>query len=706
MHDSTEASSKRILFVDDDPQVRASLARCARVWGYQADVAASAEEAFALLEAWFYSVVVTDIHMPGVGGRVLLDRLPDLSRDTTCVVMTGDATISGPLPVAADDLHVLAKPVELDVLQPLLARLTGLAAAHKEFHLITARATAQLRALIVEDSETDAAVLSRILRNSSVCPDAVVATTLAGALDRLRREKFDIVLVDLQLPDSAGLVTVRGILNAAPHLPLVVVSGNDDDNLAHRAIEAGAQDYLVKGDLGRALVGRVLRHAVERKKIEARLMHLATRDPLTGLVNRLFFRERVASALARSTRTRSPFAVVVVEIDGFRAVNDSLGQEAGDALLHLVAERLTAELGNSEVVARLGGDEFAVLLEGIADLAEAMAIAELCRRSLSQPFHLAVGYVSISVCMGLALYPDAGETVDALLTAANAAMYRTKCLGLDEVSVFSAELHAQSLENYRIEQRLRSALSENEFHLVFQPQVSARETGKIVGAEVLLRWTPRGEKPISPAVFIPLLERSGQIVEVGRWVLHEACVWRAKMLEAGAPLERLSVNVSARQLERPEFLHEVQSICQEFSLKEGELELEITEATLVRQATVAEATIRELRSMGVRFSLDDFGTGFSSMNYLRDFPVDTLKVDQSFVRRLTGDAKSLVLATAIFDLGRGLGMETVAEGVETDAELAVVCDLGADIIQGYLTGRPAAPEAFLETLLRSFRRAD
>ena len=397
---------------------------------------------------------------------------------------------------------------------------------------------------------------------------------------------------------------------------------------------------------------------------------------------------------------------MVVEIDGFRAVNDSLGQEAGDALLYSVAERLTAELGSAEVVARLGGDEFAVLLEGIADLPQAMAIAERCRLSLCQPFHLAVGYVSISVCMGLAPYPDAGETVDSLLTAANAAMYRTKCLGLEEVSVFSAELHAQSLENYRIEQRLRSALSENEFHLVFQPQVSAHETGKIVGAEVLLRWTPRGEKPISPAVFIPLLERSGQIVEVGRWVLHEACVWRAKMLSAGAPLGRLSVNVSARQLERPEFLQEVQGICREFSLKEGALELEITEATLVRQATVAEATIRELRTMGVRFSLDDFGTGFSSMNYLRDFPVDTLKVDQSFVRRLTGDAKSLVLATAIFDLGRGLGMETVAEGVETDAELAVVCDLGADIIQGYLTGRPAAPEAFLQTLLRSCVRAD
>jgi len=701
MHAPEEEGAKRILFVDDDPLVRAALGRVARVWGYVPDVAASAEEAWALLAAWTYAVVVTDIHMPGVGGWALLDRLAQLSPDTARVVMTGDTTVTPARRGTTASFEIVGKPLDLRVLEQLLARLCSSGPAPRLPSLPPPRVKGDVRALIVEDSVTDASILERSLKTARVCETATIVTSLAAALQAVRRGAFDVVLADLQLPDSSGLATVRSILAAAPHVPLVVVSGNDDEHLAERAIEAGAQDYLIKGELARSLVGRVLRHAIERKKIEVRLLQLATRDQLTGLVSRLFFRERVAAALARNKQSGHSFAVVAVDIDDFRVINDSLGHDAGDALLRQIAERLVNEIGSAEVVGRMGSNEFAVLLEGIENEEGARQLAENCGRCLGEPFYLTVGLVSVSAHVGVAFHPLAGSTVDALIGAANAAMYRSKRLGLDEVSVFSPELHNETLESYRLDQRLRSALAEGEFHLVFQPQVAAGATTRIVGAEVLLRWSPRGDKPVSPAVFVPLLERSGQIVEVGRWVLREACAFRARLLAVGAHLPRLGVNVSGCQLERPDFLQDVKAVCFEFQLGPGDLELEITEAALVRQATVAAATIRDLRALGVRFSLDDFGTGYSSMSYLREFPVDTLKVDQSLVRRLTEDAKSVALAAAIFNLGRGLGLETVAEGVETDAEREIVVNLGADVIQGYLTGRPLDPESFQRALLES-----
>lgn len=697
-----EVEVARVLIVDDDPEVRTSLARCVRVWGLEPDVAASGEEALALASAWQYEFVITDLHMPGIGGAQLLDRLAHSSPETSCIVLTGDVLTASSIEAFPNVLRVFRKPAPIDALHAILVQPDGGTGTFSRRPPASIAPTQRvpIRPLIVEDNGTDALVLQLALSQTQSCATPVIVSTLGDALARLREEPFDVVLTDLRLSDSDGLSTVKTLLARAANVPVVVVSGNDNEELAEQAVQAGAQDYLIKGEFSRAAIGRIVRYAVERKKTEARLMNLAMRDQLTGLVNRMFFRERVAGALARARRTGQTFAVFYLDLDGFKSINDSLGHDAGDSLIQQAARRLTNALREEDTVARLGGDEFAVLLDNPASPSEVMRVAERCRLVLARTFELGEGRANIAASIGIAFYPEAGHTVDTLLSAADAAMYRAKKSGRNRVCVFSVDLHRDILARYHVEQALKEALARDEFRFVLQPQVDAI-SGEIVGAEALLRWFPEENKPISPAVFIPVLEESGQIIEVGNWILREACAWMAEVRRAGLQVPRVSVNVSARQFEKPSFCDEVQAALADFRIEPGELELELTEATLVRHADVAAATMHKLRQMGVRLALDDFGTGFSSLNYLNRFPVDTLKVDRSFVTRLPDDDRTKVLASAIFELGRGLGLETVAEGVETPEQRAVVVELGGQLIQGYLTGRPCPPDELAQQLPES-----
>lgn len=680
-------AKRRILIVDDEPALRSGLARCCRGWGFEPDVAASAEEALALLDSLPYDYILTDLNMPGIGGQTLLERLAHVCPNTPCIVVTGDPDIGTKLDGLPNVVQKLQKPVSTAVLRKILLE-EPLSRPPKNLNPEKPR-QAMVNVLLVEDSATDAMILELAIQATGFCASTMTAKSVREARSLLRTHEFDVVVTDLRLPDSDGIKTVREILTVASTVPLVVVSANDNDHLAEQAIQAGAQDYLVKGQYARAALGRIVRHSVERKKTEKRLLRLAMRDQLTGLVNRVFFRERVASALAGARRNNRPFAVMYVDLDGFKGINDSLGHDAGDALIQQAANRLEDAMREEDTVARLGGDEFAILIEDARSAQDVLRIAERCRQQLAQPFELDMQDASISGSMGLAFYPEAGNTVDALLSAADAAMYRAKHQGRDGVCIFSSAIHEQSLERYRMEQRLKSAIARNEFSLVYQPQVAT--DGSVAGAEALLRWQMNHETPVSPGVFIPILEESGQIREVGSWVLQEACRQFAQFKNEGTPLPRVSVNVSSRQLEQNGFVEKVRAVVELHQMEPDELELELTEATLVKDPKRAGRVLAELREMGVRLALDDFGTGFSSLNYLDQFPVDTLKVDRSFVQRMVESPRTRVLAEAIFTIGRGLGLELVAEGVETHEQLSTVYGHGAQLIQGYLTGRPCCP---------------
>ena len=381
--------------------------------------------------------------------------------------------------------------------------------------------------------------------------------------------------------------------------------------------------------------------------------------------------------------------VCLVDLDGFKGINDSLGHDAGDALIQQAAARLQKCMRAEDTVARLGGDEFAILVDDAGAAKDVLRIAERCRQQLCEAFELDLQEAKLSASIGVAFYPEAGDSVDALLSAADAAMYRAKHEGRNGVCIFSSAIYEQSMERYRTEQRLRNAIARGEFYLVYQPQVAV--DGSVAGAEALLRWKRDPGTTVSPALFIPILEESGQILEVGLWVLGEACRQFAEFRDEGTPLPRVSVNVSSRQLEQPGFVDRVREVLERHEMHADELELELTEATLVRDPQTAEEVLLALRGMGVRVALDDFGTGFSSLMYLDRFPVDTLKVDRSFVTKMVESPRTQVLAEAIFSIGRGLGLELVAEGVETHEQLRTVYNHGAQLIQGYLTGRPCLP---------------
>ncbi len=688
--------TRRILIVDDEPALRSGMARCCRGWGFEADVAASAEEALALLDSTTYEYILTDLHMPGIGGQTLLERLAHVCPDTPCIVVTGDATYGSEVRDRPNVLHSLQKPVAPDLLRKILLEEPLSRPPRLQSTIAKRPNSAPVRVLLVEDSATDAMILDLAIQATGFCAATQTAKSVREARALLRTNEFDVVITDLRLPDSDGLKTVRELLAVASSVPLVVVSANDNDALAEQAIQTGAQDYLVKGQYARAALGRIVRHSVERKKTEARLLRLAMRDQLTGLVNRVFFRERVASALAGARRNNRPFAVMYVDLDGFKGINDSLGHDSGDALIQQAAARLQKAMREEDTVARLGGDEFAILIEDANSPQDVLRIAERCRQQLAIPFELDLQEATISGSLGLAFYPEAGNSVDSLLSAADAAMYRAKHAGRDAVCIFSPQIHEQSLERYRMEQLLKTAISRNEFHLVYQPQIAS--DGSVGGAEALLRWNMDNKTFVSPGVFIPILEESGQILDVGAWVLSEACREFAALRDKGTFLPRVSVNVSGRQLEQNDFVESVVAVIERHKMEPHQLELELTEAILVKDPKRAERMLTALRDLGVRLALDDFGTGYSSLNYLDRFPVDTLKVDRSFVTKMMDSERTLVLAEAIFNLGKGLGLEIVAEGVETQEQLQIVSEKGADLIQGYLTGRPCSPEELSERL--------
>lgn len=678
---------RKILIVDDEPTQRTALSRCCRAWGFDPDVAASAEEALALTDSTQYLYIITDLNMPGIGGHNLLERLLHSCPQTPCIVITGDAALEEQVRTLPNVVHRLKKPVPTDVLH--------LALSDRNMSLVPALGESEakrpappfVRVLLVEDSATDAMILDLAIQSTGFCASIKMASTAREARQLLRTEEFDIVFTDLQLPDSDGIRTIREMLWVAASVPLVVVSANDDDVLAEQAIQAGAQDHLVKGQYARAALGRIVRHSVERKKTEKRLLRLAMRDQLTGLVNRVFFRERVASALAAARRSGEPFAVMYVDLDGFKGVNDSHGHDAGDALIQQAAMRLQNSVREEDTIARLGGDEFAILLHDATSPHDVLRIAERCRQQLARPFELDPQEARISASLGLAFYPESGNSVDAMLCAADAAMYRAKREGRNGVCVFSPLIHEQSLERYRLEQCLKTASRRGEFYLVYQPQVAA--DGSIAGAEALLRWTSNGSA-VPPSVFIPILEESGEILEVGLWVLDEASRQFSAWRQVGCPLPRISVNVSARQFQQPGFVEHVSQVFERYQMQPGQLELELTEAALVKDPVRTEGIIDRLRLLGIRLALDDFGTGYSSLNYLDRFLVDTLKIDRSFVTKMVDSPRTQVLAEAIFGIGRQLGLELVAEGVETHEQLRVVTARGAALIQGYLTGRPCS----------------
>ncbi len=557
--------------------------------------------------------------------------------------------------------------------------------------------------LLVEDNRIDAQLIRRLLRRVSTSYYRIThVRTLNDAVLSAEELSPHVILADLNLPDSRGTDTVTSLQTAYPDIPLIIVSAWEDEAVSLRSVKAGAQDYLVKGHIDGANLHRVIRYAIERKRTELELVRLAQFDQLTGLPNRTLLRERVNHALARAMRSGSGVATLILDMDRFKEINDMLGHEVGDKLLIKAAKRIRANVRDQDTVARLGGDEFAVVLEGVSEPKEVLPVIERIVDSLREVTTVDGHEVNTSTSIGIAMYPENGNNLSELLRAADLAMYQAKSSGRACYQFFADAMQEEAQSRRALEWALRHAVEANEFQLVYQPQVCLR-TGGVIGVEALIRWMHPTRGLLTPYHFIGALEEFGLINEVGEWVLQTACEqmrrWQALELQ---PM-RISVNVSAQQFEDPLLIDKIRSALANTDLSPEFLELELTESCLMSDPAQAGALLREIRDVGVRIAIDDFGTGYSSLTYLNEFPLNVLKIDKSFVQSVESNDRGGPISNMIIGLGQNLGLEVIAEGVETPGQLAYMEEHGCDIAQGYLYAHPESPEDLTPWLMSNQR---
>ncbi len=449
-------------------------------------------------------------------------------------------------------------------------------------------------------------------------------------------------------------------------------------------LELSAHEVMFEG---RRAVLIAAADVTARRKAQARLLRAAFYDPLTGLPNRALLKDRLDVAFARAKgREAARFAVLFLDLDRFKLVNDSLGHRAGDELLVQIAHRIESCRRAGDTVARLGGDEFTLLVEGIVDDEEAIAVAERVHRALAPPFLVEGHEVFAAASIGIALGGPATERPEHLLRDADTAMYRAKVRGCRH-AVFDSSMHERAMAALRVENELRRALERGEFRIHYQPIVELA-TRRAVGVEALVRWEHRERGLIAPGEFIALAEETGLIVPLGRWVLAEACKALTKL---PTPLP-LSVNLSGRQLLQPEFAGDLGDLLSRSMCDPSRLRIELTESMLIGNGAAAMAALGNLRALGVRLCIDDFGTGYSSLSYLHELPIDALKIDRSFVLAMGEDERKMKIIQSILLLGKGLGIEVVAEGVETQAQADALRKMGCELAQGYLFARPCPLE--------------
>lgn len=552
-----------------------------------------------------------------------------------------------------------------------------------------------IRVHIVDDDPTDFIILDELLFGSKrfrfeVCH----LSTIKEARQELLAPECDVFLVDYFL----GRETARDLLLEARKLhctiPIVVLTGANSPQLDDEVLELGAADFLPKDELSLPLLERTIGHAIRHKRAELELERMVKRDPLTGLGNRLLFEEILESSLARCKRSGKSLAVLFMDLDRFKEINDSLGHPTGDLLLLLISDRLKSVIREADFVARIGGDEFTILIEELHSANDALAVAQKIVSAVSHPSPVGGHELNVSASIGLAMYPENGDTPIKLMQKADLALYEAKRSGLNKVQCFTANLQTQLERHLYIEKGLRYALENDQFDLHLQPQWTL-EGQKVIGFEALLRWRYGATGIVSPADFIPVAEKTGLIVPIGEWVISKACQYLKEWQLLGINNCRIAINVSPLQLKAGRFVDALESIALAEGVGVDLLEVEITEESLldgIEEHGRVSSELSRLRGLGIKIAIDDFGTGYSSLRYLRQFPADVVKIDKSFVSSDKEELSEPAICKAIVTMAESLSMEVVAEGIETLTQLLELQQIGCLLGQGFLVSRPLAFE--------------
>ena len=442
------------------------------------------------------------------------------------------------------------------------------------------------------------------------------------------------------------------------------------------------------------------RDITQRKATEKQLEYQAYYDALTGLPNRLLFRDRVVNAIAQAKRHRRGIAVMYLDLDHFKLVNDGLGHSVGDSLLSEVAARLQGSIRASDTISRLGGDEFTILLNDTNSTEAIFGIARKILQSLSKPFRVNGHELFITASIGISLFPADGDDVETLLKSADSAMYRAKELGRNQAQLFTASMNEKYVRRLAVEQSLHHAMERQELEVYYQP-IYEGSGRRIVALEALLRWNEPGRGVVEPVEFIHLAEETGLIVPIGEWVIRRSCAQLREWHDVGFSDLRMNVNISAPQLQQPNFAGKVTNALSENKLAAGMLQLEITESVAVQNIDLTMQVLREMRRQGIGIAIDDFGTGQSSLIYLKRFPIDAIKIDQAFVRDVIGEESAAAIVSYIINLAHMLRLEVIAEGVESEEQYEFLKGQGCDRMQGYLLSKPMPAAKTREFLTKS-----
>ena len=559
--------------------------------------------------------------------------------------------------------------------------------------------TAPLRILFIEPCDKSAAPLDVAFKASPAVFDVLRVPSIADAKRRSVAQTFDLVLIDIKLDDPQDLEPLRSFAAQIAATPIVLLTEAESESLARHAVARGtAQDYLVKGHLGGRLLEQSLLYAVERYKMLSVLRQRrrdevasVSLDRLTHLPNRTAFYDRLGDLLTTARQGGQMVAVLLIHLEGFKLVHNTLGSTIGDPLLKDIADRLLGSLKTSlkgrDLVARMSGEEFAIVLGDVREMKDISRDAEAIVSAFSDPIVLHGHEFFISTTIGISLHPFDGADAEAMLHNADIALRRAKEQGSDSYQFYLPAVNDQFLTRLELQNSLRMALARDEFIVHYMPQYNVKR-GRIVGMEALVRWKHPTLGLVMPSDFIPLAEESGLILPIGERVLRTACAQGRAWQQSGLPGIRVSVNFSARQFQHQNPVALVTKVLRETGLPADQLELEITESAVMKDANAALVTLRALKETGVHLSIDDFGTGYSSLTYLRSFPLHALKVDRSFVSEITSRSDDAAIVTAVIAMAHSLKLSVVAEGVETLEQLAFLQQHGCDLIQGFLFSRP------------------
>ncbi len=668
---------RNLLIVDDERNIQSSMQRALRPDGYNIYCAQSGADALKVLEKHKINVIISDQRMPQMTGSELFNKVSHRFPETIRIVLSGYSDFSA----VTDAINqgsiykFLTKPWDDSLLRWHV--LEAFQRYEMSWHnrQLTEIFNSTMEGIMITDH-------SGVIQATNPAFSAITGYSegeVAGRTPRLLRS-------DKEAPELHQQMWQN--LESQGHWQGEVWNRrkNGEDYPQWMTISTLPSEYGEKSQYVALFID-----ITKQKEREACIEYQAYHDALTTLPNRRLFHDRLERSLAQVERSGESLAVLFLDLDRFKNINDSLGHEVGDHLLQEVAKRLKEIVRNEDTVSRLGGDEFTVLLSRIAKRKEAEKVVRKLIIAFRKPFEIDGHTLHISSSIGAALFPCDGETPERLMKNADSAMYRAKEAGRNNYCFYSQKMNVHSENRFTLENDLHDALERGELTPFYQLQREAH-SGAVSGFEVLLRWNHPERGMVMPSEFISLAEESGLIVPIGAWVLEEACKQAKIWVDAGQADLTVAVNLSARQFQEPDLVKQVAEVLDKTGLPAKHLELEITENLLLQHSDKNSAVLQELHELGVCLALDDFGTGYSSLSYLKKFPFDRLKIDQSFVRDLPGSHEDAALVDAIITLGHTLGLEIIAEGVESEAQLTFLRDRGCDLIQGYLFSEPLPAE--------------